>query len=53
VQYEKYVSDPGYILKNSNLVVCIENEIYKYEDAIQIILADLIYGSALPTDKLP
>lgn len=43
VHFEEYQKNPAKILGNKNLVVCIEDQYYKYEDAIQIMIGQFVY----------
>ena len=39
VAYEEFAKNPRAILKDRRLVVCIEDQIFRYEDAIQIMIS--------------
>ena len=34
IEFEHYSEDPKKVLTDKNLVICIEDQIYQYEDAI-------------------
>ena len=38
----------GQILEDPNLLVCIEDQIYPYKQAIQIIIAQMAFNAILP-----
>jgi len=53
IEADQYTLDPSNILGSSDLVVCIEDQLYKYADAIQIIISQIVFKQILPIETMP
>ena len=41
------------ILNDKNLVVCIEDQIFEYKDALAIMISQLVFKQILPAESMP
>lgn len=53
IEFEQYADDPQKILSDKSLVICIEDQIYQYEDAIKLIISQFVFKQILPIHSMP
>ena len=52
VPYSQFISNPGEIIRNENLVVQIEKNFYSWADGAPMIMSCLAYKQPLPPDQI-